>query len=202
MTESAAQLLILSAPSGAGKTSLTHALVEQLPNTVMSISHTTRERRDGEQEGLDYYFVDDEKFAKMVESGGFLEHAEVFNYRYGTGKHAVQQLLASGSNVLLDIDWQGGQQVRSALPDVLSVSILPPSLEELEQRLRSRAQDSEETIQRRMSLALAEMRHCYEADFIVLNDDFESALGDLKKILQGRSEQIRPLTIDLQALLK
>ena len=107
-----------------------------------------------------------------------------------------------GNNVLLDIDWQGGQQIRSVLPDVLSVSILPPSVEELEQRLRSRAQDSEETIQRRMSLALAEMRHCYEADFIVLNDDFESALDDLKKILQSQPEQIRPLMIDLQALLK
>ena len=202
MTESAAQLLILSAPSGAGKTSLARALVEQLANTVMSISHTTRERRDGEKEGLDYYFVDDDKFAKMVESGGFLEHAEVYSYRYGTGKQAVQKQLERGNNVLLDIDWQGGQQIRSVLPDVLSVSILPPSVEELEQRLRSRAQDSEETIQRRMSLALAEMRHCYEADFIVLNDDFESALDDLKKILQSQSEQIRPLMIDLQALLK
>lgn len=202
MTESAAQLLILSAPSGAGKTSLARALVEQLANTVMSISHTTRERRDGEKEGLDYYFVDDDKFAKMVESGGFLEHAEVYSYRYGTGKQAVQKQLERGNNVLLDIDWQGGQQIRSVLPDVLSVSILPPSVEELEQRLRSRAQDSEETIQRRMSLALVEMRHCYEADFIVLNDDFESALDDLKKILQSQSEQIRPLMIDLQALLK
>jgi guanylate kinase len=202
MTESAAQLLILSAPSGAGKTSLARALVEQLANTVMSISHTTRERRDGEKEGLDYYFVDDDKFAKMVESGGFLEHAEVYSYRYGTGKQAVQKQLERGNNVLLDIDWQGGQQIRSVLPDVLSVSILPPSVEELEQRLRSRAQDSEETIQRRMSLALAEMRHCYEADFIVLNDDFESALDDLKKILQSQPEQIRPLMIDLQALLK
>ncbi|MDG2089044.1 MAG: guanylate kinase [Arenicellaceae bacterium] len=202
MTESAAQLLILSAPSGAGKTSLARALVEQLANTVMSISHTTREQRDGEKEGLDYYFVDDDKFAKMVESGGFLEHAEVYSYRYGTGKQAVQKQLERGNNVLLDIDWQGGQQIRSVLPDVLSVSILPPSVEELEQRLRSRAQDSEETIQRRMSLALAEMRHCYEADFIVLNDDFESALDDLKKILQSQPEQIRPLMIDLQALLK
>jgi guanylate kinase len=202
MTESAAQLLILSAPSGAGKTSLARALVEQLANTVMSISHTTRERRDGEKEGLDYYFVDDDKFAKMVESGGFLEHAEVYSYRYGTGKQAVQKQLERGNNVLLDIDWQGGQQIRSVLPDVLSVSILPPSVEELEQRLRSRAQDSEEIIQRRMSLALAEMRHCYEADFIVLNDDFESALDDLKKILQSQPEQIRPLMIDLQALLK
>jgi guanylate kinase len=202
MTESAAQLLILSAPSGAGKTSLAHALVEQLPNTVMSISYTTRERRDGEKEGSDYFFVDDGEFATMVESGGFLEHAEVYNYRYGTGKHAVREQLDTGNNVLLDIDWQGGQQVRSVLPGVLSVSILPPSVEELEQRLRSRAQDSEETIQRRMSLALTEMRHCYEADFIVLNDDFESALDDLKKILQGQSAQIRPLTVDLQALLK
>lgn len=202
MTESAAQLLILSAPSGAGKTSLAHALVEQLPNTIMSTSHTTRKRRAGEKEGLDYYFVDDDKFSRMVESGEFLEHAEVYNYRYGTGKRAVKDQLESGKNVLLDIDWQGGQQVRSALPDVLSVSILPPSVEELEQRLRSRAQDSEETIQRRMSLAIAEMRHCHEADFIVLNDDFESALDDLKKILQGKAEHIRPLTIDLQALLK
>jgi guanylate kinase len=131
-----------------------------------------------------------------------LEHAEVYSYRYGTGKQAVQKQLERGNNVLLDIDWQGGQQIRSVLPDVLSVSILPPSVEELEQRLRSRAQDSEETIQRRMSLALAEMRHCYEADFIVLNDDFESALDDLKKILQSQPEQIRPLMIDLQALLK
>ena len=201
MSESVARVLILSAPSGAGKTSLAQALVQQVPNTVMSVSHTTRERRAGECDGLDYYFVDDVEFTDMVESGGFLEHAEVYNHRYGTGQQAVLDQLESGNNVLLDIDWQGGQQVRRALPESLSVSVLVPSVEELERRLQSRAKDSEETIQRRMHQALDEMRHCEEADYIVLNDDFEAALDDLKKILCGQAEQIRPLTIDLQTLL-
>lgn len=194
--------MILSAPSGAGKTSLARALIESNDNMMMSISHTTRPCRKGEQHGVDYYFVEQATFLEMVENEQFLEYAKVYDYFYGTSKQSVEGLLEQGKHVLLDIDWQGARNVRQILPQAISVSILPPSKQELERRLRSRGRDSEEVIEKRMKQALNEMRHCQDADFLVLNDDFEQALSDLTLILAGQSDRIRPLTVDLDELLE
>ena len=194
--------MILSAPSGAGKTSLARALIESHADTVMSVSHTTRPCRNGEQHGVDYYFVDQETFQDMVDNDQFLEYARVYDYFYGTSKQAVDGLLEQGKNVLLDIDWQGAHNVRQLIPDAISVSILPPSKQELERRLRNRGRDSDQVIEKRMKQALDEMSHCQEADFLVLNDDFEQALNDLTLILAGQSDRIRPLTVDLDELLE
>lgn len=202
MKKNQGKLLILSAPSGAGKTSLARALVESSDNMVMSISHTTRPCRNGEQYGVDYYFVGQDTFLEMVEKDEFLEYAKVYDYFYGTSKQSVEGLLEQGINVLLDIDWQGAHNVRQLVSDAISVSILPPSKQELERRLRSRGRDSDEVIEKRMQQALDEMRHCREADFLLLNDDFNQALSDLTLILAGQSDRIRPLNVDLDELLE
>jgi len=167
----------------------------------MSVSHTTRQRRSGEVDGVDYFFVSQAEFLKMVEDGVFLEHAEVYGNYYGTSRNAVEDMLCQGINVLLDIDWQGARLVREQMPQAMSISILPPSIEELERRLRSRGSDSEDVIQSRMRQADDEMRHSNEADFRVLNDDFNQALNDLTLILAGESDKLRPLAVDLVALL-
>lgn len=195
------KLFIISAPSGAGKTSLARALIVNSPNTVMSISHTTRQKRAGEENGLDYFFVDQITFLDMVEQGIFLEYAEVYGNYYGTSKIAVQEMLEEGKNVLLDIDWQGARLVREHMQDAISITVLPPSVQELERRLRSRGSDSEDVIQSRMRQAMDEMEHCRESNFIVLNDEFNDALDDLTLILSDESDSIRPLTIDLDDLL-
>lgn len=167
----------------------------------MSISHTTRQRRAEEVDGKDYYFVPQVEFLQMVDDDVFLEYAEVYGNFYGTSRHAVDELLSLGTNVLLDIDWQGARLVRAKMGSAVSISILPPSVAELERRLRCRGSDSEDVIQSRMRQARDEMRHCREADFIVLNDDFNQALDDLTLILSGESDRLRPLTVDLEALL-
>lgn len=167
----------------------------------MSVSHTTRQRRSEEVDGRDYHFVDLRTFLEMVDEGIFLEYAEVYGNYYGTSSLAVRESLAEGRNVLLDIDWQGARKVRSIMPEAITISILPPSIDELERRLRCRGSDSEDVIRSRMQQALEEMRHCKEADFIVLNDDFNAALHDLTLILAGESDNIRPLSIDLQEML-
>lgn len=195
------RLFIISAPSGAGKTSLAQALIANSKNVRMSVSHTTRQCRGGEVDGQDYHFVSQEKFLEMVDDGVFLEYAEVYGNFYGTSRHAVENLLEQGHNVLLDIDWQGARKVREQMPEAVSISVLPPSIEELQRRLRSRGSDSEDVIQSRMKQALDEMQHCRESDFIILNDDFNEALSDLTLILAGESDRIRPLNIDLDALL-
>lgn len=195
------RLIILSAPSGAGKTSLAKALVQRLPDTVISVSHTTRPPRPGERDGVDYYFVDRETFERMVAGGRFLEYARVFDHYYGTDRRAVESQLAAGRNVILDIDWQGARRVREQLPEAVSIFILPPSLAELERRLRGRAQDSDAVIARRMRDAVAEMRHYDEYDYVVVNDDFEAALGDLAAIVGGVPEARRPLALDPRTLL-
>lgn len=195
------RLFIISAPSGAGKTSLAQALIANSKNVRMSVSHTTRQCRGGEVDGQDYHFVSQEKFLEMVDDGVFLEYAEVYGNFYGTSRHAVENLLEQGHNVLLDIDWQGARKVREQMPEAISISVLPPSIEELQRRLRSRGSDSEDVIQSRMKQALDEMQHCRESDFIILNDDFNEALSDLTLILAGESDRIRPLNIDLDALL-
>ncbi len=195
------KLFIISAPSGAGKTSLAQALIANAANAKMSISHTTRQRRSGEVDGVDYFFVSQSEFLNMTEEGVFLEHAEVYGNYYGTSRRAVEDMLAQGINVLLDIDWQGARLVREQMPEAVSISILPPSIEELERRLRSRGSDSEDVIQSRMRQAYDEMRHSNEADFQVLNDDFNQALNDLTLILRGESDKLRPLTVDLMRLM-
>ena len=167
----------------------------------MSISHTTRQRRASEVDGEDYFFIDQKEFLEMVDEGVFLEYAEVYGNYYGTSRVAVEHMLSDGLNVLLDIDWQGARNVREQMPQAISISILPPSVDELERRLRSRGSDSEDVIRSRMQQALDEMQHCREADFVILNDDFNQALDDLTLILAGESDNIRPLTVNLDELL-
>jgi guanylate kinase len=196
------KLFIISAPSGAGKTSLARALLANTGNIVMSISHTTRQQRAGEVDGQDYFFVGQPEFLSMVDQGLFLEYAEVYGNFYGTSRLAVETMLSDGNNVLLDIDWQGARNVRAQMPKAVSIAVLPPSVPELERRLRSRGSDSESVIQSRMRQAKDEIAHCSEADFIVMNDDFNAALDDLTLILDGKSDKLRPLNVNLEALLE
>lgn len=179
-------LYIISAPSGAGKTSLVKALIDALPQVRVSVSHTTRGMRPGEVEGVNYHFVDRPTFLSMLERGEFLEHAEVFGNLYGTSQLRLEQTLAEGFDLILEIDWQGAQQVRRLLPQAKSIFILPPSQEALRQRLTNRGQDSDEIIERRMREAVSEMSHYVEYDYLVINDDFAHALEDLKSIFRAR----------------
>ena len=183
MTQATGTLYIVSAPSGAGKTTLVKALIEQIDTLRVSVSHTTRPMRPGEVDGVNYHFTSREQFLKQVNEGDFLEHAEVFGNLYGTSQSTVEQTLAEGHDLILEIDWQGAQQVRRALPQARSVFILPPSREALQERLSNRGQDSEEVIAARMALATAEMSHYVEYDYIVINDDFQVALDELKALL-------------------
>ena len=176
-------LYIVSAPSGAGKTSLVKALLERDPGVGLAISYTTRAPRPGEQDGVHYHFVSPERFAEMVAAGAFLEHAEVFGNRYGTAEASVREQLAGGRDLVLEIDWQGARQVRSRFPGAVSVFILPPSAQTLEERLRGRGQDSDAVIAGRMARAREEMAHYPEYDYLVVNDRFEAALGELASVL-------------------
>lgn len=178
-------LYVVTAPSGAGKTSLVRALVESERDLVVSVSHTTRAPRSGEEEGVHYRFVSDADFEAMVEADAFLEHATVFGHRYGTGRHGVDGERARGRDVLLEIDWQGARQVREREPQAVGVFILPPSRGALRERLESRGLDDDATIDRRLREAVNEMRHLGEFDFIVVNDRFERALGDLRSIVRS-----------------
>jgi len=180
-----ANLYVISAPSGAGKTSLVAALASSEPGLHVSVSHTTRPRRPGEEDGVNYHFVSDEEFTALVEADAFLEHAPVFDRRYGTTRESVQKFLAAGDDVILEIDWQGAAQVRERHPGAIGIFILPPSRESLAERLAGRGQDSDEVIARRMADAVAEMSHYDEFDYLVINDDFETALGDLRGIVRG-----------------
>ncbi|HDT2077198.1 guanylate kinase [Enterobacter cloacae] len=184
-------LYIVSAPSGAGKSSLIQALLKTQPlyDTQVSVSHTTRAPRPGEVHGEHYFFVNHDEFRAMIGRDAFLEHAEVFGNYYGTSRETIEQVLATGVNVFLDIDWQGAQQIRKKMPDSRSIFILPPSKDELDRRLRGRGQDSEEVIAKRMEQAVAEMSHYAEYDYLIVNDDFDAALSDLKTIL--RAERLR-----------
>lgn len=182
-------LYIFSAPSGAGKTSLVKALLEATPGLVVSVSHTTRGMRPGEEDGVHYHFIDVESFHKMVELNQFLEHAQVFDNFYGTSQVAIEQQLEDGLDVILEIDWQGARQVRHRIPGAVSVFILPPSRAELERRLSDRGTDSAEVVARRMRDAVSEMEHYDEYDYLVINDDFQLALTDLRSIIS--SERLR-----------
>ena len=187
------QLFIISAPSGAGKTSLVNALIEMLPDVVVSVSHTTRTKRPGEIEGKDYFFTTVEKFVAMVSNGEFLEDAKVFDNFYGTSQASVQQQLDQGLKVILEIDWQGAEQVRDRIQDTISVFILPPSKTELENRLRTRGQDDDEVIARRMREARSEISHYDEFGYVILNDDFDSALQELVELF-ANSDSYQPLS--------
>jgi guanylate kinase len=191
MTMAAGDLFIVSAPSGAGKTSLVKALRNTLGGLAVSVSHTTRAQRPGETDGRDYYFVSREEFDRMAEAGEFLEYAKVFDNCYGTARSTVEAALARGKDVLLEIDWQGARQVRTLLPGCVSIFILPPSRAALESRLSGRGQDDPEIIARRMADAISEMSHYGEYDYLVINDVFEDALADLRAILTARRLRTR-----------
>ena len=178
-------LYIVSAPSGAGKTSLVKALIDAEADIRVSVSHTTRAMRPGEADGVNYHFVDRPTFQAMIEHGDFLEQAEVFGNLYGTSKSRLQQTLEAGQDLILEIDWQGGEQVRNLIPGTRSIFILPPSLQALRQRLTNRGQDSDDIIDGRMREAVSEMRHYVEYDYLVINDDFATALGDLRAIFRA-----------------
>lgn len=178
-------LFIIAAPSGAGKSTLVQALLEDDPALTLSISYTTRAPRSGERDGREYHFVDRETFARMQTAEEFLESAEVHGNWYGTSQRQIAALRAGGSDVVLEIDWQGAQQVRRLFPDAIGIFILPPSLEELGRRLFNRGQDSEEVIRRRLAAASAEISHAVEFDYVIINNDFECARRDLAAVVRA-----------------
>lgn len=183
-------LYVIAAPSGAGKTSLVKQLLETTSTITVSVSHTTRAPRPGEVDGEHYYFVDIPAFVKMRDDNQFLEHARVFDNYYGTSRHAVDTLLQAGTDVILEIDWQGAQQTRLLYPECCSIFILPPSRQALEDRLRSRGQDDDAVIGRRMQDAIAEMSHYREFNYLIINDDFDKALEMLRSIILARRQRI------------
>lgn len=183
-------LFILSAPSGAGKTSLVKALLAQDPSLSLSVSCTTRKPRSGEQNGAHYHFIDQSQFLQQVGEGAFLEHAEVFGNLYGTRAADVQEPIAAGRDIVLEIDWQGARQVRERFPAAVSIFVLPPSVEELERRLRGRGTDSDAVIAARMDQACAEMRHHAEYEYLVVNDRFDTALAALSSIVTAERQRL------------
>ncbi|HDS1736445.1 MULTISPECIES: guanylate kinase [Pseudomonas] len=185
MNHCSGTLYIVSAPSGAGKTSLVTALTQADEHIRVSVSHTTRAMRPGEEHGVNYHFVAHEDFKALIEKGDFLEHAEVFGNYYGTSRSALQQTLDQGIDLILEIDWQGAQQVRELMPEALSIFILPPSQEDLRHRLTGRGQDSEAIIEGRMKEAVSEMEHFAEYDYVIVNDDFATALDDIKAVFRA-----------------
>ena len=178
-------LFLVSAPSGAGKTSLVNAALEADSQLVVSVSHTTRLARGGEVDGENYFFVSDDQFVQMIDEGRFLEHANVFGKRYGTSKAEVAAKRALGQDVILEIDWQGAQQVREAIPDAISVFVLPPSMEELAARLTSRGEDTAQSIEKRLGEAKQDMSQAIHFDYLVINADFETALQDVASIVHA-----------------
>lgn len=201
MNQPTGQLYIVSAPSGAGKSSLLNALRGRLADMAVSVSHTTRQPRPGEQDGVHYHFTSVDNFRQQIAANNFLEYAQVFDNFYGTSRLAVDAQLATGQDVILEIDWQGARQVRERASSVVSIFILPPSVAALRERLQGRGQDSEETIQRRMRDAQSEMSHYPEYDYLVINDDFNTALDDLLSIFHSERLQRARQQQQHQALL-
>lgn len=195
------QLYVISAPSGAGKTSLVAALLQQESGVRVSISHTTRSMRPGEQNGVHYHFIDKVEFEQRIKNGDFLEHAQVFDHFYGTSQQSVEAMLNDGLDVILEIDWQGAQQIRRLRPDVISIFIVPPSIEALRIRLTGRGQDGEEVINRRMQDAVNEMRHYSEFDYLIVNDVFDIALEELSTIFRAQRLRLHRQAASKQALL-
>jgi len=184
------RLFVVAAPSGAGKTSLVKALLGRKPSLHVSISHTTRAMRPTETEAREYYFVGVPEFERLVQTGQFLEHARVFDNLYGTARQPVEAQLRQGHDVVLEIDWQGAHQVRRAMPECATVFILPPSRKSLEDRLRNRRTDSDEVIERRLRDAVSDMSHWQEFDYVVVNDEFDRAVEDLVRIVEGRGADL------------
>jgi guanylate kinase len=195
------RLFVIAAPSGAGKTSLVKALLERKPELHVSISYTTRPRRPTEEDGREYHFVSVGDFQRLQQQGQFLEYAQVFDNFYGTGRRPVETELAGGNHVILEIDWQGAQQVRRSLPECVTIFILPPSRSSLEERLRNRQTDSEQVIARRLQDAVGDMSHWNEFDYVVINDHFEKALADLVSIVEGQGERLEPDRPEVRQLL-
>ncbi len=185
------RLFVIAAPSGTGKTSLVKALMKEVPAMAVSTSFTTRNRRPTEVDGRDYHFVSPETFDGMVKRNAFLEYATVFDNRYGTGREQVEAALGRGQDLLLEIDWQGAAQIRKALPESITIFILPPSRAALEQRLRARATDSEVVIARRLRDSVTELSHWQDFEYLVINDDFERAVADLKSIVERRGDALK-----------
>ena len=188
MTDLPAKLFVIAAPSGAGKTTLVKALTTRNPDLRFSISYTTRQKRRNEADGVDYLFVDTSEFESLRKQDALLESAKVFDNFYGTSRKQVEDHLSNGNHVILEIDWQGAQQVRAAMPECISIFILPPSREELELRLRSRGTDTDEVIERRLRDALSDMSHWNEFDYVIFNDDLDEAVADLEAVLADTND--------------
>lgn len=195
-------LYIVSAPSGAGKTSLLKAVRQQMPDLKVAVSHTTRDPRPGEKNGEHYHFVSEVEFKEMEVSGDFIEYAEVFGNFYGTSKSSINALLSKGEQTVLEIDWQGAQQVRKIYTDLISVFILPPSIHELESRLRARGQDSEQVIQGRMAQAKSEISHYHEYQYLIINDQLDEAITSLAGIFAKPIKYTAPNEDKLHAMLE
>jgi guanylate kinase len=202
MSNSPANLFVISAPSGAGKTTLVKALVERNQSLRFSVSYTTRPQRETEMEGRDYLFVAEAEFQRLKVAGEMLESAVVFDNHYATSRSQVEQHLTGGHHVILEIDWQGASQVRDSMPECISVFILPPSRAELERRLRDRRTDSSEVIERRLRDALSDMSHYDEFDYVIINDDLSVAVSELEAVLRGEGEPNRSDSPELEAGLQ
>ncbi len=197
------KLFVLAAPSGAGKTTLVHALVARVPDLKYSISYTTRKRRVNEEHGRDYFFVEPDKFFDLQKTNKLLESAMVFDNYYGTSRSQVEEHLSNGCSVVLEIDWQGARQVRESMPAAVTIFIMPPSVAELERRLRDRKTDSDEVIARRLSDAMGDMSHWKEFDYVIINDDLEQAVSQLEAVMAGESEGNRVGNAELdEAIIK
>lgn len=195
-------VFVIAAPSGTGKTTLVKALVDSIPKLTVSISHTTRAKRPNEMHGINYYFVEKETFLQMVAHDDFLEHAIIFDQHYGTSKSYVRETLAKGIDVILEIDWQGHQQIKRLFPETISIFILPPSLNDLQDRLVKRNQDNKDIIKKRLSDAKVAISHFPEFDYAVVNDDFDHALVDLKTIVMASRLKLKRQTTKLDKIIK
>ncbi|WED42345.1 guanylate kinase [Legionella cardiaca] len=194
-------LIIVAAPSGGGKTSLVKKLVNEMDNIAVSISHTTRSMRPGEQDGIDYFFINEQQFLQMIKEDAFIEHALVFNHYYGTSVAQIKARLEAGIDVVLDIDWQGAQQIRRIFSESISVFIIPPSLDVLKQRLLGRRQDNEDVIKERMKRAQDELSHYSEFDYLIVNDDFEKAAAELQAIVVANRLKMKRQSLQQRKLL-
>ena len=201
MAKNNAKLFVIAAPSGAGKTTIVKALVTRNPELKFSISYTTRQKRRTEVDGVDYLFVDVDEFERLKSKGELLEFAEVFDNFYATSRSQVEKHLSCGENVILEIDWQGARQVRTSMPECVTIFILPPSLEELERRLRDRRTDSPEVIERRLRDALSDMSHWDEFDHIIINDKLEQAVRDLEEVLAGSGDSCARSNVALRRVV-